>query len=347
YLNPWLGRLYPPAFSNNTIVSQDIVSVQKGVAAYGTDSMNGQTYDSTAVESSVHLIVPLSFNSLNNTFQKAAEGHDPLIGFIQDCQKVLQGFIIFIMTTLLTMFVASFAAAMAGTYPVAYMVLYTLCSVLIVLLSFSTIFLPPAAMGGYYLPLIPVLIYSACALSWLMQTVEAVVAAPFVAVALIHPSEDDFGKAEVSLSMTLQVVLKPALMIMGLVLGGRLSAIGISLLAGPVNAYMNFPKFAASEGGIIGFLIALLMNQVIVYLVIAITTRCFSLIYRLPDQTLSWIKHRGQDSDVRSMVNEARSGAEQSIQMMQQIFEIANATGRVALDALKTVNQARQPQKPN
>jgi conjugal transfer/type IV secretion protein DotA/TraY len=185
----------------------------------------------------------------------------------------------------------------------------------------------------------PLLIYSGAVLAWFLKVIEAIVAAPFVAVALIEPSQDDFGRAEASVLLALHVMLKPALILIGLLMGGRMVTIAISLFTLPLNAYMNYDGFTVTSSDFVieRLIIYILLNQVVIYMVVGLAGRAFSLIYKIPDQVFGWIGHRGHDSDVSSMVSEAKQGAEQGIQMMQQIFKIGSAVGKVSLDAMKTL----------
>jgi len=341
-IQSWLEKLSSMTFLSNTTLSISILNIQNQVSAYGTDSSNGQVRASNPIDARVSGL-NFAFESLDNTFSKAFEGQDPIIGFVRDCQRMMKNVLVFFISTVVTLGAVSFIVAMRYQLPFVDMVFYMIGSILVILMTFTFIFIPPAAMGGYYLPLIPVLIYTGAALSWMMKVIEAIVAAPFIAVALIEPTKDEFGRAEAALALTLHVMLKPALMVIGLILGGRLATIALSSFSLPLNAYLTYKGFTVTSSNMVleRILIYILLNQVVVSMVVALASRSFSLIYKIPDQVFGWIGHREQGSEVSGMVSEAQQGAEQGIQMMTQIFQIGASVGKVSLEAMKTVSSSK------
>ncbi len=343
-LQDWLKKISANMFENNPALSTSIANIQITVSGYGLDPENGIAPPQNAIESTITSI-PLSFNSLKDTFDKAIRGEDPIINFVQDCQRTLKGILIFMVTTVVLIGAFSFIAAMRWQLPFVHQTFYFVSTLLLMIVSFAFIFLPPSAMGGYFLPLIPLLIFSGGVLAWYLKVIEAMIAIPFVAVALVEPTQDDFGRAEASLLLTLHVFLKPSLMLIGFILGGRLSTIAISLFTLPFNAYITYKNFTifSSVFYFDRLLLFIMLNNVVVYMIIALVNRSFSLIYKIPDQVFNWIGHRGgHESDVASMVSEAKTGAEQGIEMMTQIFNIGKAVGNVALDSMKAIKEGQK-----
>jgi len=342
-LQEWLVKLSPMNF-NNKILSYNIENLPVQMASYGTDKKIGKVKVDSPVDAYVAGI-DFSFNSLDNTFNRALHGHDPLIMFIQDCQNMMKSVLIFFMSSVMLLGAGSLVmGSMSGTYPTSYFIFYVCASLFILIMTFTFIFIPPAAMGGYYLPLIPVLIYTGAALSWMIKVVEAIIAAPFIALALIEPTQDELGRAESALSLTLHVMLKPALMVIGLILGGRLVTIALASFSLPLNAYLTYKDFTVNSSGFIleQIIIYIFLNQLVVAMVIALANRSFSLIYKIPDQVFSWIGHREQGTDVAGMLSETQQGAEQGIQMMTQIFKIGSSVGKVSLEAMNTLAENKR-----
>lgn len=285
--------------------------------------------------------IDFSFDALDQVYDKLKDGKDPLIEFIRECQGKLQTIIIFFMTSIITMAVVSFFALLRYKYPMVHLAFYLISSLLIMIVSFALMLVPSVVFGGYYLPLVPMIIYSVSGFSWLFKVIEAIVAAPIVAVALIQATDDDFGKAEAATTMLLSVVLKPALMVIAFAISIRISAIGIIVYSYAMSAFLSYSQFTfTSSSFLLDKLLAYLMlNQFTIYMVVAIVSRSFSIIYQLPDQVFSWIGERGDQADVRSILHETKNGAEQGIKMMSQLFNIGIGISKVANKAFKEFSE--------
>ncbi|NBV27768.1 hypothetical protein EBR43_00805 [bacterium] len=282
--------------------------------------------------------INFSFGSLKGVYEKVMNGEDPLRDFIADCQNLLKSIIVFVTASLVSMIAVSFYSVLRCQYPTFHMISYFLGSALILIVSFSFILLPPAILGGYYLPLIPLIIYTAAGFTWLFKVIEAIVAAPIVAVALIEPTNDDFGKSEASTILLLMVALKPALMVVGFAIAMRINIIGFVIYSYALSGFLNFEDFIFTSSTVFieKFIAYIILDQMSVYMIIAIVNRGFGLIHQLPDQVFGWIGGKGDESDVNSIVDEAKSGAEQGIKMMSQIFDICSGVAKVGMQASKT-----------
>lgn len=84
---------------------------------------------------------------------------------------------------------------------------------------------------AYYVPVLPYLIFTFGAIGWLIAVIEAMVAAPLVALGVTHPEgHDAFGKGEQALMILMNVFLRPSLMIIGFIGGIALSYVGVWVL---------------------------------------------------------------------------------------------------------------------
>jgi defect-in-organelle-trafficking protein DotA len=84
---------------------------------------------------------------------------------------------------------------------------------------------------AYYIPVLPYIIFLFGAIAWLMAVVEAMVAAPIVALGVTHPEgHDAFGKGEAAIMILVNVFLRPSMMIIGYISGIILSYVGIWML---------------------------------------------------------------------------------------------------------------------
>ncbi len=84
-------------------------------------------------------------------------------------------------------------------------------------------------LTAYYIPFLPYMIFTFASIAWLMAVIEAMVAAPIVALSITHPEgEGPFGgKAEQALMILMNVFLRPALMIIGYISAIILSYVSI------------------------------------------------------------------------------------------------------------------------
>jgi defect-in-organelle-trafficking protein DotA len=108
---------------------------------------------------------------------------------------------------------------------------------------------------AYYVPLIPYIIFLFGALAWFMAVIEAMVAAPIVALGVIHPEGHDiFGKGEAAVMILMNVFLRPAMMIIGYVAAISLSYVGIWMLNSGFDHAVGFMQPSTQRGSITGTL---------------------------------------------------------------------------------------------
>lgn len=137
-----------------------------------------------------------------------------------------------------------------------------------------------------YAPMIPYVIWVASVLNWFVLVIEAVLAAPLWAAAHIHPDGDDaVGKGGQGYMMILSLIMRPLLMLFGL-----MSAM---LLTEPVTGLVNAGFMTAVSGvqadsttGLVSFL-----AYVTIYVIMMTTGlhAVFSLIHFIPDNVPRWI----------------------------------------------------------
>lgn len=139
------------------------------------------------------------------------------------------------------------------------------------------------AIAGYYLPLIPYFLFTVGALAWLFLVIEAMVAAPILALGIIHPEggHDIWGKSEQGITMLLGIFLRPALMIIGFVAASVLIYIAFNMVNGGF-----YTAISSLSLGVVGVTAMLLIY---IGVITFMCHQCFKLIYKLPDQILRWI----------------------------------------------------------
>lgn len=159
---------------------------------------------------------------------------------------------------------------------------------------------------AYYIPILPYMIFTFGALSWLISVIEAMVAAPIVALGVTHPEgHDAFGKGEAAVMILLNVFLRPSMMIIGYIAAIALSYVGVWILNSGYDTAIGFIQqqntststwgvndMPAGSGGysdwagIYAFFFSIL-TYTTMYLIMV--QKSFTLISVLPDKVLRWI----------------------------------------------------------
>lgn len=190
----------------------------------------------------------------------------------------------------------------------------------------AAILFTQGVMLGVYLPFLAFLLYVFGVIGWLVAVVEAMVAAPLVALGITHPEGHDlFGQAESGLMLLLGVFLRPVAMIMGLFLAISLSQVALKLVNyGFLYVLLDyFTNMTGTDISVIGgdmqtkVVLMCTIGLFIVYSFItySVLEMSFSLIYQIPDRILRWIGGPEQQSDAGTM---AKSVGSQTKQMAQE-----------------------------
>ncbi|MBA2710388.1 MAG: type IVB secretion system protein DotA, partial [Tatlockia sp.] len=200
-----------------------------------------------------------------------------------------------------------------------------LALILPLLMSWLGIMVAIGFITAYYIPFLPYMIFTFASIAWLMAVIEAMVAAPIVALGVTHPEgHDAFGKGEQAIMIIMNVFLRPSMMIIGFIAAIGLSYVSVWIInAGFANAASfiqgtasgiqwnysctNTMSATGSPGcsapgapndfssmntgysgwaGIYGFFFSVLIYT-IMYL--TVVQKAFTLITYLPDKVLRWI----------------------------------------------------------
>lgn len=136
-----------------------------------------------------------------------------------------------------------------------------------------------------YVPLIPYVIFTFGAFGWFIAVIEAMVAAPLVALGLLIPGgqHELLGKAEHALMLIFNIFLRPSLMIFGLIAATLLAMVGVMM----VNA--GFLGVASAIYQNPGPVEVILFLAAYVSIILLIINKSYSLIHLIPDRVLRWI----------------------------------------------------------
>lgn len=142
------------------------------------------------------------------------------------------------------------------------------------------------AVLSTYVPMIPFITWMTSVVNWFVLALESVIAGPLFAVAHVHPDGDDaVGKAGQGYMMILSLVMRPSLMLFGL--------IGGMLLTQPVVGLINIAFMTVVAGvqadsttGIVSFFAYVAIYVTVMTTVVHIV---FSLVHWIPDNILRWV----------------------------------------------------------
>lgn len=164
-------------------------------------------------------------------------------------------------------------------------------------------FIAVGGMLAYILPNLPMLIWFGIIIGWTVMVVEAIIAAPLWAVMHLHPNGDDVsGKGSPGYMLVLGLVLRPALIVFGLI-----AAIIFSELFGQLLNRIFFDVFSANNSNAtLGFFAVIFGTALYATLMFHIIKNTFALMHKIPDQLLRWIGG-GQES-LGSYANEVGAG---------------------------------------
>ena len=197
----------------------------------------------------------------------------------------------------------------------------TLITLLPPILIFAGIIWVIGASFAIYMPMLPYMMFIVTALGWFILVIEAIVAAPLVALGFIMPSQDELGKVAPALGIIANVFLRPVLMVVGLIMAAKLYNTIISM----VNMGFKF-SFAALQSQTGTTMFAWIV-MLILYsgFIVTLVNKCYALIYQLPDKVLRWIGVSGEQTDVSSIKETQQSFEQGSKQGMAPMEGAASA----------------------
>ncbi len=189
-------------------------------------------------------------------------------------------------------------------------------------LGLLTILWAGGASLALYLPLIPYMTFTFGAINWFVSVLEAMIASPIVALGLAAPGGDYLGKASPAVLLLTNVFLRPALMVLGFILGSRLFVVAIKMLVFSFKTTATLQVFNSTASGP-GAFGPIILIMIFVGAAMAITNTSFSLIYLLPDKVIRWIGGHAEQSTVASDMHKAKQGFDSSAQTGQQAVAAA------------------------
>ncbi len=152
------------------------------------------------------------------------------------------------------------------------------------------------AILAIYCPFIPFMIFTVAALGWFLVVVEAIIAAPIIALGLVIPSGDELGRVEPALNILANIFLRPLLLVFGFILAGNVYKAIVQLIDfGMADVLSTVSPVASTPFSIV------VLIGVYVFFVLSVTNTSFSLIYAVPDKILRWMGGGHEQTDMGAM----------------------------------------------
>jgi conjugal transfer/type IV secretion protein DotA/TraY len=140
-------------------------------------------------------------------------------------------------------------------------------------------------MLAFYIPMIPYIVFLVGALGWMLSVIEAVFAAPFVALGILSPGgqHDLLGKSEPAMFMLFNIFMRPSLMIVGM---------SAAMVVAPVAIKLVNLTFSTAMGTIIsnpGPIELIFIIVVYTFIIITVINKVFTLIHVIPERVITWV----------------------------------------------------------
>lgn len=189
-----------------------------------------------------------------------------------------------------------------------------------------------------YTPMIPYILFTFGAINWLIATIETMIAAPIVAIGLLHPEGHEvWGQAEKAMMLILNIFLRPSLMIFGMVSGMLMTYTVVMMIN---YAFLNVVTMVAGQSANIIEMIFFM----VLYTSLFTTSmnKCFDLIHIVPDKILRWIGGGGEQFGESGGLDKIAQGQEAA---GQKAAEFSKGAGEAAGKGAGKVRKARGKEK--
>lgn len=210
--------------------------------------------------------------------------------------------------------VASFAILLAACSmsmmnPACFAVSAVLTFIVPLIIAFVSLMWAGGAALAIFTPLVPYLVYTFTALGWMLLVIEAMAAAPVVALGLAAPTQEHMGRASPAVLILTNIFLRPSLMLIGFLAAAKLVRVAVQLI--------NAGFFAVVKTSIGGLGIFGIVALIVIYsgVILSVISECFSIIHILPDKIVRWIGGQAETSGVKEKLQEAKAAGQKGAEI--------------------------------
>lgn len=171
----------------------------------------------------------------------------------------------------------------------------------------ATAFVAIGIIMTVWIPMLPYIIWTFAIVGLLLFFVEAVFAGPFWAISHMNPDGHEVvGSGGRGWMLLLQLLLKPVLMVGGLIAGTALLYAGAWIVQHTIGGAI-LDTFTNSAGGFVGPLDGIAQAVIYCFMLIVIIDLSFGLIHKLPDWVMGWIGGESTDRGETTMQEREQS----------------------------------------
>ena len=323
-LTEYMNLTYPSTTLSQTVqdLSKDIIDF----TTYNQSSSSTQGLTLNFSKDSSPAIDDLN-NQLNEIFD-AGDSDDALLKFAnfgKNWLKIAMGLltaalVLSVLMNFITGIASDFIPASILGMGIAFF------SFLIAGFQVITVIIPIATMFAISMPMTPLITFTSAILTWVSQSVIAVFAAPLLAIGLISPG-DGLGRAASSLFLVINIFLRPMLNVIGLVAGAKLFNIAYYYLTNVYfAAVQDVFTIIGDDKSIIAAIASIMFLYIYAFMMVSACTRCYGLVYLLPDKVLTWVSGPAIPSNETSQTISAAGSlisraSQKGMQMNQKFME--------------------------
>jgi conjugal transfer/type IV secretion protein DotA/TraY len=287
-------------FFNRLLISDSSLVPHAAKADVGQSAIGGGSVDTSMASSNR---VGITATGAIRTFQSwINKSTDPLLG--------ISMFGANLMITAEVMLVIAYAASVALSFtsvlacPVSFKGVseQLILGVIFPAATAAILLWLAGATFAVYVPMIPYLMFTATAVGWMFAVIEAIVAAPVLALGLVSPSGDELGKAGQGMLILVGLFLKPTLMIFGFILASRLLKAILTMVNNMFAATVD--ANIAGVSPLFGWVVPMILYA---GFVVALTNKCFSLIHILPEKIMRWLGSQGDGFGTEEVMQKTES----------------------------------------
>ncbi len=311
--------------------------------SYGVDDMFAMT--GTNMLLAAFISSDMDFYHLDYDFTV-----DRYSAFIKSNYKVVTNVISFMQGLLMFGFVLALFCVFSGINPIFFSIIFALMAAFFLILPFLSAIATTGAMGSVYAAALPGLIFGAAAFSWFLKVVEAVIAAPIVAMVMVFPSEDSESKLEHVLMQLVVLALRPALMILGFVIATKVCQLSIMFIGGAFNQIGNSITSITSESGGSssgGIIFLMMMYEFTTMTTITFISRSFNIINVLPDSVFAAIGVQSSDHEADQLISGFESAGNKGAKALAHMITAMGGIASSMNDLSKKTADHRAEQRGN
>ncbi len=181
--------------------------------------------------------------------------------------------------------------------------------------SWMGVMLSVGFVTAFYVPFLPYMIFTFGVIGWLTAVIEAMAAAPIVALAITHPEGEGIlgSKGEHGLMILMNVFLRPSMMIIGYISAIALCYVSVWIINTGFSHVLSFIQNGSVYTGWAGLYVTFFSVVIYTSMYVTVAQKAFNLIYMLPDHVLKWIG--GQPENVGQ---EAASWAQETQKQVEK-----------------------------